>query len=98
MFDKPMEGHYQTLFIGPQLRKEDGIAHTAAVYSATGVAEIYVNTQWNKHSPVTEQQTDRIVINGDVSGNTIVHINLQETDKTITDSSVVWESRWLLFL
>ncbi|QEE09674.1 autotransporter outer membrane beta-barrel domain-containing protein [Bartonella kosoyi] len=90
MFDKPMEGHYQTLFIGPQLRKEDGIAHTAAVYSATGVAEIYVNTQWNKHSPVTEQQTDRIVINGDVSGNTIVHINLQETDKTITDSSVVW--------
>lgn len=90
MFDKPMEGHYQTLFIGPQLPKEDGIAHTEAVYSATGVAEIYVNTQWNKYSPITEQQTDRVVINGDVSGNTIVHINLQETDKTITDGSVVW--------
>ncbi|WP_208441205.1 autotransporter outer membrane beta-barrel domain-containing protein [Bartonella raoultii] len=90
MFNKPMEGHYQTLFIGPQLPKEDGTAHTPAVYSATGVTEIYVNTQWNKHSPITEQKTDRIVINGDVSGNTIVHINLQETDKTITDSSVVW--------
>ncbi|WP_139412274.1 autotransporter outer membrane beta-barrel domain-containing protein [Bartonella mastomydis] len=90
MFDKPMGGHYQTLFIGPQLPKEDGTAHTAAVYHATGVAEIYVNTQWNQHSPVTEQQTDRVVINGDVSGNTIVHINLQETDKTITDDSVVW--------
>ncbi|UNF35088.1 autotransporter outer membrane beta-barrel domain-containing protein [Bartonella krasnovii] len=90
MFNKPEEGHYQTLFIGPQRPKEDGTAHTAAVYSATGVAEIYVNTQWNKHSPVTEQQTDRIVINGDVSGNTIVHINLQETDKTITDGSVIW--------
>nr|WP_275046210.1 autotransporter outer membrane beta-barrel domain-containing protein [Bartonella sp. MM73XJBT.G] len=90
MFNKPVEEHYQTLFIGPQRPKEDGTAHTAAVYSATGVAEIYVNTQWNKHSPVREQQTDRIVINGDVSGNTIVHINLQETDKTITDGSVVW--------
>ncbi|WP_273789461.1 autotransporter outer membrane beta-barrel domain-containing protein [Bartonella sp. ML70XJBT] len=90
MFNKPVEGHYQTLFIGPQRLKEDGTAHTAAVYSATGVAEIYVNTQWNKHSPVREQQTDRIVINGDVSGNTIVHINLQEIDKTITDGSVVW--------
>ncbi|WP_375677505.1 autotransporter outer membrane beta-barrel domain-containing protein [Bartonella sp. AS69XJJH] len=91
MFDKPMERHYQTLFIGPNLPKRDGIAHTTAVYSAKGVAEIYVNTQWDKHSPITEQQTDRIVINGDVSGSTVVHINLQETDKKITDSSAVWE-------
>ncbi|WP_396584000.1 autotransporter outer membrane beta-barrel domain-containing protein [Bartonella grahamii] len=90
MFDKPVEGHYQTLFIGPNLPKEDGTAHTATVYSATGVAEIYVNTQWDKHSPITEQQTDRIVINGDVSGRTVVHINLQERDKKITGSSAVW--------
>ncbi|WP_375643558.1 MULTISPECIES: autotransporter outer membrane beta-barrel domain-containing protein [unclassified Bartonella] len=93
MFDKPMEGHYQTLFIGPNLSQEDETTHTAAVYSTTGIAEIYVNTQWNKHSPITEQQTDRIVINGDVSGSTVVHINLQETDKKITDSSAVWEER-----
>ncbi len=90
MFDKPVEGHYQTLFIGPNLPKRNEIAHTAAVYSATGVAEIYVNTQWNKHSPITEQQTDRIVINGDVSGRTVVHINLRKTDKKTTDSSAVW--------
>ncbi|WP_375703619.1 autotransporter outer membrane beta-barrel domain-containing protein [Bartonella sp. AD13SXNS] len=90
MFEKPMEGHYQTLFIGPNLSQEDETAHTAAVYSATGIAEIYVNTQWDKHSPITEQQTDRLVINGDVSGNTVVHINLQETDKKITDSAAVW--------
>ncbi|WP_404978565.1 autotransporter outer membrane beta-barrel domain-containing protein [Bartonella sp. MR30HLJHH] len=90
MFDKPMEGHYQALFIGPNLPKGEGTAHTASIYSATGVAEIYVNTQWDKHSPITEQQTDRIVINGDVSGRTVVHINLQETDKKTTDSSAVW--------
>ncbi|WP_404978566.1 autotransporter outer membrane beta-barrel domain-containing protein [Bartonella sp. TS82HLJMH] len=90
MFDKPVEGHYQTLFIGPNLPKGEGRAHTEAVYSATGVAEIYVNTQWNKHSPITEQQTDRIVINGDVSGRTVVHINLRKTDKKTTDSSAVW--------
>ncbi|WP_375682010.1 autotransporter outer membrane beta-barrel domain-containing protein [Bartonella sp. CE47NXGY] len=87
MFDKPIEGHYQTLFIGPNLSQEDETTHTAAVYSTTGVAEIYVNTQWDKHSPITEQQTDRIVINGDVSGSTVVHINLQ------TDSSAVWEEK-----
>ncbi|WP_375674942.1 autotransporter outer membrane beta-barrel domain-containing protein [Bartonella sp. AP9QHHD] len=84
MFDKPIEGHYQTLFIGPNLSQEDETTHTAAVYSTAGLAEIYVNTQWDKHSPITEQQTDRIVINGDVSGSTVVHINLQ------TDSSAVW--------
>ncbi|WP_375632891.1 MULTISPECIES: autotransporter outer membrane beta-barrel domain-containing protein [unclassified Bartonella] len=87
MFDKPIEGHYQTLFIGPNLSQEDETIHTAAVYSTAGLAEIYVNTQWDKHSPITEQQTDRIVINGDVSGSTFVHINLQ------TDSSAVWEER-----
>ncbi|WP_375706817.1 autotransporter outer membrane beta-barrel domain-containing protein [Bartonella sp. AA126HLJHH] len=85
MFDKPIEGHYQTLFIGPNLSQEDETTHTAAIYSTAGLAEIYVNTQWDKHSPITEQQTDRIVINGDVSGSTVVHINLQ------TDSSAVWE-------
>ncbi|WP_432417135.1 autotransporter outer membrane beta-barrel domain-containing protein [Bartonella tribocorum] len=91
MFEKPMGGHYQTLFIGPNLSQEDETAHTAAVYSATGAAEIYLNTRWSEHSSVTEQQTDRIVINGDVVGSTVVHINLQETDEKITDSSAVWE-------
>ncbi len=87
MFDKPIEGHYQTLFIGPNLSQEDETTHTAAIYSTAGLAEIYVNTQWDKHSPITEQQTDRIVINGDVSGSTVVHINLQ------TDSSAVWAEK-----
>ncbi|WP_244427631.1 autotransporter outer membrane beta-barrel domain-containing protein [Bartonella queenslandensis] len=90
MFEKPVEGRYQTLFIGPNLSRENETAPTAAVYSATGVTEIYVNTQWDKHSPITEQQTDRVVINGDVLGSTVVHINLQETDKKITDSPAVW--------
>ncbi|WP_375666348.1 autotransporter outer membrane beta-barrel domain-containing protein [Bartonella sp. TT121SHDZB] len=90
MFDKPTEEHYKTLFIGSNLPQGDETAHTAAVYSATGVSEIYVNAKWDKNSPITEQQTDRIVINGDILGHTVVHINLQEKDKTITDSPAVW--------
>lgn len=90
VFEKPVEGQYQTLFIGPNLPQGNETASTEAVYQAEGTAEIYVNTQWDKHSPVTEQQTDRIVINGDVLGSTVIHVNLQETDKKITDSSAVW--------
>ncbi|CAK01991.1 autotransporter outer membrane beta-barrel domain-containing protein [Bartonella tribocorum] len=90
VFDKPVEGLYQTLLIGPNLSQGNKTAPTAAVYSATGVAEIYVNTQWDKHSPITEQKTDRVVINGDVLGSTVVHITLQETDKKMTDNSAVW--------
>ncbi|PIT70114.1 autotransporter outer membrane beta-barrel domain-containing protein [Bartonella tribocorum] len=90
MFEKPVEGRYQTLFIGPNLLQENETAHTAAVYQAEGLAEIYVNTQWDQHSSITKQQTDRLVINGDVLGSTVVHINLQETDKKMTDSSSVW--------
>ncbi len=90
VFEKPTEGHYQTLFVGskPQQRVEDSNAYVT--YSATGTAEIHLNTKWSSHSPVKKQETDRVVIDGDVSGNTVVHINLLEKDQKITDNSSGW--------
>ncbi|WP_208438033.1 autotransporter outer membrane beta-barrel domain-containing protein [Bartonella taylorii] len=93
VFDKPAAGHYQTLFIGSDLQQENRTPDAPAVYSATGTTEIHLNSKWSSHSPVTEQETDRLVINGDVLGSTVVHINLLKKNKKITDSDSVWEER-----
>ncbi|EJF84986.1 autotransporter outer membrane beta-barrel domain-containing protein [Bartonella rattimassiliensis] len=90
LFDKPREGHYQTLFIGPHLPQAGETAQKTAVYKATGATKVYVNTQWDKNSSIAEQKTDRIVINGDVLGQTVVYINLQEKNTKIIDSATVW--------
>ncbi|GAA5107648.1 autotransporter outer membrane beta-barrel domain-containing protein [Bartonella jaculi] len=93
VFAKPTDKHYQTLFVGSKSQQGDRAQNTTTVYSATGNAEIYLNTKWNDHSPVMEQETDRLVIGGDVSGTTLVHINLheQEKDKKRTGRAIVWE-------
>ncbi|EJF92399.1 autotransporter outer membrane beta-barrel domain-containing protein [Bartonella taylorii] len=90
VFDKPIAGYYQTLFVGPKSQQGGETSNKPVAYSATGTAEIHLNTKWSSHSPVREQETDRVVIDGDVSGSTIVHINLLEKDQKITDSSSIW--------
>ncbi|UTO28051.1 autotransporter outer membrane beta-barrel domain-containing protein [Bartonella harrusi] len=92
MFEKPSEGgHYQTLFIGYNEQQEDKNPNVPAVYSATGSAAIHVNAKWSSLSPITKQKTDRVLIDGDVSGTTMVHVNLLEKDKKRADSRSVWE-------
>ncbi len=56
---------YQTLHIG----KGSG-----TVYEAEGEAHVYLNTYLNKGGKLQEQKTDRLLIHGDVSGKTILHI------------------------
>ncbi len=98
VFDKPMMGHYQTLFVGSDLQKERQDSDVSSVvYSAIGAAEIHLNSKWSSYSPVTEQKTDRLVIDGDVLGSTVVHINLLKKDKEITDSNSVWEEHMASF-
>ncbi|EJF92264.1 outer membrane autotransporter barrel domain-containing protein [Bartonella elizabethae F9251 = ATCC 49927] len=75
IFDKPTEGHYQTLHIG------SGKPETKAVYNATGDAKIYFNTKWTDGTPITEQETDHLLIHGDVSGSTTVYIQSDLGDK-----------------
>ncbi|WP_375706821.1 autotransporter outer membrane beta-barrel domain-containing protein [Bartonella sp. AA126HLJHH] len=70
MFSKPTEKqHYQTLYIG------SGKPDTQAVYNASGDAKIYFNTAWSDGAAINDQKTDRLLIHGDVSGNTSVYVS-----------------------
>ncbi|WP_342356093.1 right-handed parallel beta-helix repeat-containing protein, partial [Bartonella queenslandensis] len=81
VFKEPTENHYHTLHIG------SGKPDTKAVYNATGDAQIYFNTKWTDGTPIAEQETDRLLINGNVSGHTNVLVNLKgnSTQKNISD-------------
>ncbi|WP_273719114.1 MULTISPECIES: autotransporter outer membrane beta-barrel domain-containing protein [Bartonella] len=59
------EGKYQTLHIG------NG---KGTVYEAQGDAVIHLNARLNPHDPSDQQVTDRLVIHGDVSGKTKIHV------------------------
>ncbi|ENN90530.1 autotransporter outer membrane beta-barrel domain-containing protein [Bartonella schoenbuchensis] len=63
IFESPTEGHYQTLYVGA------GNAETQKVYNAGSNAKLYLNTNGRK--------ADRLFVNGDVSGSTTVHVNIQ---------------------
>ncbi|WP_246744074.1 autotransporter outer membrane beta-barrel domain-containing protein [Bartonella raoultii] len=56
---------YQTLHIG----EGKGI-----VYRAEGDASIHLNAHLSPNNPIGKQVTDRLIIHGDVSGKTIVHV------------------------
>ncbi|WP_254492944.1 autotransporter outer membrane beta-barrel domain-containing protein [Bartonella sp. B1099] len=71
IFQEPTEGHYHTLYIG------SGKPETKAVYNATGNAQISFNTWWSDGKPIVDQKTDRLLINGDVSGTTNIFVNLK---------------------
>ncbi|WP_273758643.1 autotransporter outer membrane beta-barrel domain-containing protein [Bartonella sp. AU55XJBT] len=59
------EEKYQTLHIG------NG---KGTVYEAQGDAVIHLNARLNPHDPSDQQVTDRLVIHGDVSGKTKIHV------------------------
>ncbi|GAA5110701.1 hypothetical protein GCM10023261_14590 [Bartonella jaculi] len=59
------ESRYQTLRIG------EG---AGTVYSASGDASIYLNARLNPNDPENKQVTDRLLILGDVSGKTVLHV------------------------
>ncbi|WP_208441809.1 autotransporter outer membrane beta-barrel domain-containing protein [Bartonella raoultii] len=73
VFEKPKSSTahtYQTLHIGREnIGKERGV-----VYRASGNAWIHLNAHLNPHDTSGHQVTDRLLIHGDVSGKTIVHI------------------------
>ncbi|WP_208438392.1 autotransporter outer membrane beta-barrel domain-containing protein [Bartonella vinsonii] len=63
---KPDQNYsYQTLKIGKG---------TGEVYKATDGADIYLNTYLNSGGPMNNQNTDRVLIYGDVAGKTTVHV------------------------
>ncbi|WP_375620520.1 beta strand repeat-containing protein, partial [Bartonella sp. TS25HLJMH] len=66
IFSEPTEEHYHTLHIG------SGKPDTQEVYKASGDAKIYFNIAWSDGVASADQKTDRLLIHGDVSGNTTV--------------------------
>ncbi|OLL47104.1 autotransporter [Bartonella henselae] len=91
VFGTSTDGHYQTLFVGSQSQEADQTPNNPIVYKATGAAEIHLNSEWSNNSPMHKQKTDRVIINGDVSGSTIVHINFLESGNKGTKSTAVWK-------
>ncbi|WP_375656264.1 autotransporter outer membrane beta-barrel domain-containing protein [Bartonella sp. MR63HLJHH] len=75
IFNGPTEEHYHTLHIG------SGKPDSTAVYNATGDAQIYFNIAWSDGVASADQKTDRLLIHGDVSGNTTVYIKSDSGDK-----------------
>ncbi|WP_455479121.1 autotransporter outer membrane beta-barrel domain-containing protein [Bartonella sp. B23] len=79
VFDKHPSGGYQTLRIGKKINaaEEDKILYDLLykkAYSAKGNVQIKLSTFLDDDGLFDPQQTDRILIYGDVSGNTLVHI------------------------
>lgn len=68
-FATPTSETYQTLTIG------SGVPETTAVYNATGNARLHLNTYLNEGGPLSNQKTDRLLVNGDVSGTTTVSVS-----------------------
>ncbi|WP_407965129.1 autotransporter outer membrane beta-barrel domain-containing protein [Bartonella sp. C271] len=77
VFDKPTDDQYQVLHVGPLIINADfsAINNPEIIYNAKGGAKIYFNTDWSSELPTKEQKTDRLVINGGVSGTTTVYVN-----------------------
>ncbi|WP_208432216.1 autotransporter outer membrane beta-barrel domain-containing protein [Bartonella doshiae] len=67
-FNAPTEDHYHTLHIGSKK------PNTQAVYNASGDAKISFNVGSVESSDITDQENDRLLIQGDVSGTTIVSV------------------------
>ncbi|WP_375629982.1 autotransporter outer membrane beta-barrel domain-containing protein, partial [Bartonella sp. TT67HLJMS] len=90
VFSEPTEDHYQTLHIG------SGKPDTKAVYNATGDAKIYFNAEWSDGAAINEQKTDRLLINGNVSGTTSVYVTGRlENDNVEANTSAAANVRGL---
>ncbi|ENN89900.1 autotransporter outer membrane beta-barrel domain-containing protein [Bartonella bovis] len=75
VFESPTEDYYQTLYVGA------GTGGHEAVYNAKGNARLYLNTDG--------QRADHLVIKGNVSGSTTVHVNIDGDIIDVTNSPLL---------
>ncbi|CBI76157.1 conserved exported protein of unknown function [Bartonella clarridgeiae 73] len=92
-FDKPTDDQYQILYVGPVIPEaaDDRRVpnNSSKIYNAKGDTKIYFNTEWSNGLKTKDQKTDRLVINGDVSGTTTVYVNtIKGNNKTEENTSV----------
>ncbi len=81
VFNGLVDDHYHTLHIG------SGKPDTKAVYNATGDAKIYFNAEWSDGAAINDQKTDRLLINGDVSGNTSVYVTGRLEENNVEENT-----------
>uniref|UniRef100_UPI00235F7338 autotransporter outer membrane beta-barrel domain-containing protein n=1 Tax=Bartonella sp. ML70XJBT.G TaxID=3019093 RepID=UPI00235F7338 len=82
IFKEPTEdGYYHTLHIG------SGKPDTSAIYNASGNAQISFNTLWSDGKPIFEQNTDRLLINGDVSGKTSIYVTKRSGKNNVKENT-----------
>ncbi|WP_051039105.1 hypothetical protein [Bartonella australis] len=87
LFEGPVEGHYQTLYIG------ESVLDTKQVYKANGDAKISLNTEWRGPTVKADQKIDQLLIHGEVLGSTKIHVKaVKESEKTRRDNPVLNES------
>lgn len=68
VFEAPKEGVYQKLYVGY------GNPGTRDVYSAQGDARLHLNVEVNDGHIVGKGKHDQVIIRGDVSGKTVIHV------------------------
>ncbi|WP_455476356.1 autotransporter outer membrane beta-barrel domain-containing protein [Bartonella sp. B17] len=97
IFKKPIEGRYKTLTVG---KRETAVedpnpqgntisdSDAKTVYDAIGDARIYFNLKWSDGAPKEEQETNRFLVHGNVSGSTTIYLNnpLKDEDVKISDA------------
>ncbi|MBB4076880.1 outer membrane autotransporter protein [Bartonella fuyuanensis] len=93
-------GHYQTLHVGGAIEtfksQENKDSAIGTVYNATGNANIYFNIEWSDGLTKEQQKADRLLIHGDVSGVTTVHItNLSKGEISKVEDSISSNMRGL---
>ncbi|WP_234924836.1 autotransporter outer membrane beta-barrel domain-containing protein [Bartonella vinsonii] len=73
---------YRTLRIGSADASRNGV-----VYTASGTSNIYFNVNSAPSGAQNTQVSDRLIVNGDVEGETIVHVNDTSGGKGQADSA-----------
>ncbi|WP_345119659.1 autotransporter outer membrane beta-barrel domain-containing protein, partial [Bartonella pachyuromydis] len=75
------KGQYHTLHVGKHSQavestsQEESRPAITTVYNATGHANIYFNVEWSDGLIKEKQKADRLLVHGNVSGTTIIHVN-----------------------
>ncbi|PIT70112.1 autotransporter outer membrane beta-barrel domain-containing protein [Bartonella tribocorum] len=94
------KGQYQTLSVGRTAQvyqsRENMVPTVEKAYNATGNANIYFNIEWSDGLEKEQQKADRLLVHGDVSGTTTIHVkNLSKSENSQAENSVSLNARGL---
>ncbi|ALE02958.1 autotransporter outer membrane beta-barrel domain-containing protein [Bartonella ancashensis] len=91
-FKEPDGDNYHTLLIDSKTPasfvQDHNFKNDPIAYIAEGNAKIYINSQWSNGAKIGDQKTDRLLINGDVLGTTIVYVKIKENNTDQEDDSI----------